>query len=435
MLKQFTAHIQQQHLLSQDQEVLLAISGGIDSVVLAHLMYSAGYRFAIAHCNFHLRPSDCDRDEHFVRQLAARYGVPFHVAHFNTMAEAERRGQGVEEAARFLRYNYFEQLIQQHEYASVFTAHHRDDVAETFFLNLMRGTGLAGLHGILPVQGHVVRPMLIFSREQITAYAQEHQLEHVEDVTNASLEYRRNQIRHLLMPLLRQLQPSVDETLQQTILHLQATEQLYQHLLQPYREQLIRHLDEGRIEVNLVGLPSDEGFRCQMLFEILKPFGFKADIVSDILSATQSGKIFVSTAYSALLDRQKLILTPLASTSLNDIDNVVLNVETIPREDFLLDLKHLPENMAVFDADKVAKPLTLRHWHEGDRFQPLGMKQGTQLLSDFFIDHKYTLWEKQEQLLLVDAHDQILWIVNRRTSHPSRVTPSTTTILQVSFQE
>lgn len=436
MLQQFTAHIQQQHLLPQGREVLLAISGGIDSVVLAHLMHSAGYRFAIAHCNFHLRPADCDRDELFVRQMAARYGVAVHVAQFDTQAVAARRGQGIEEAARYLRYTYFDQLLQQHGYAAVLTAHHRDDVAETFFLNLLRGTGLAGLHGILPVQGHLVRPMLIFSREQIEAYAQEHQLEHVEDSTNASLQYRRNQIRHQLMPLLRQLQPSVDDTLQHTIRHLQTTEMLYQHLLQPYRERMVRTLDEGRVEVDISVLPSAEIMRQQMLFELLKPYGFNDAVVADMLAASQSGKTFSSPTYTALLNRQKLILTPQCSDNqmFECVDNKRLNVRQVNIEDFSLNLKHLPEAMAVFDADKVAMPLALRHWREGDRFQPLGMKQGTQLLSDFFINHKYTLIEKQEQLLLVDAHDQILWILGRRTSHPSRVTPRTTTVLQVTIE-
>ena len=245
MLHAFIAHIQQQHLFPTGQEVLIAVSGGIDSVVLSHLMHSAGYPFAIAHCNFHLRPSDCDRDEDFVRRLAASYGVPVHVAQFDTRTHAANHHQSIEQAARNLRYDFFEQLRQQHHYAAILTAHHRDDSTETFFLNLLRGTGIAGLHGILPIQGHIVRPLLPFSRSDIEAYAAQQHLSHVEDSTNASLDYLRNQVRHRLLPLLRELQPAADSTLQQTVLNLQYTEQLYLALLAPIRQQLIHHLPDG----------------------------------------------------------------------------------------------------------------------------------------------------------------------------------------------
>ena len=257
MLQAFIAHIRQQHLFPTGQQVLLAVSGGIDSVVLTHLMHSAGYPFAIAHCNFHLRPGDCDRDETFVRQLAATYAVPIHVAQFDTASHAASHHQSIEQAARQLRYEYFEQLRLQHGYAAILTAHHRDDSTETFFLNLLRGTGLAGLHGILPVQGHIVRPLLPFGRSDIEAYAAQHRLTHVEDSTNASLDYLRNQVRHRLLPLLRELQPAADHTLQQTILHLQSTERLYQALLAPLQQQLVQPMPDGTIYISLrTPLPS-----------------------------------------------------------------------------------------------------------------------------------------------------------------------------------
>ena len=433
MLQKFSAHILQQHLFPTGQQVLLAISGGIDSVVLAHLMHCAGYPFAMAHCNFNLRPIDCDRDEQFVRQLAAAYQVPLHVASFDTRDYALRHKLCIEEAARELRYAYFEQLRCQHGYAAILTAHHRDDAAETFFINLLRGTGLAGLHGILPVQGHIVRPLLPFGRDEIEAYAREQGLDHVEDATNASLDYRRNQVRHQVLPLLRQLQPAADHALQQTIQHLQSVEQLYQSLLLPLREQLLTPCADGSVHARLsaldsLGLPAS----ClpQLFFELLRPFGFNMADVSDILAASHSGRRFLSPTHEAVRDRDSLIVLPRgASCEASSLPS--FSVAVSQHHPGLFNPRQLPPGTAVFDADTVVLPLRLRHWHEGDRFQPLGMAHGTQLLSDYFSDHKVSLPDKQRQLLLVDATDAVIWIVGRRTDHPHRVTPQTQNLLTV----
>ena len=270
MLQRFISNVTQQHLFPTGQQVLLAVSGGVDSVVLAHLMYSAGYPFAVAHCNFNLRPGDCDRDEAFVRRLARRYRVPFHLARFDTLAHASSHGQSIEEAARQLRYDWFDTLCREHGYPAVLTAHHRDDAAETFFINLLRGTGLSGLHGIL----------------------------HVEDVTNASLLYRRNQIRHQVLPLLRQIQPSADTAISTTIAHLQSVEQLYSALLEPLRRQLVTAGPDGTYRVSLLPfdapgalpLADNATLRRQLLFELLRPFGFNAASVDAVLASTQPGR-------------------------------------------------------------------------------------------------------------------------------------------------
>lgn len=395
-------------------------------------MHAAGFPFAVAHCNFHLRPGDCDRDEQFVRQLAQQYGVPIHVAQFDTLDYAQKMHLCVEDAARRLRYAYFEEVRVQQGYAAVLTAHHRDDAAETFFINLLRGTGLSGLHGILPVHDHVVRPMLPFGREEIEAYANQNHLAHVEDVTNASLQYRRNQVRHQLLPMLRQFQPSADHAIQQTIRHLQSVESLYDELLQPLRRQLVKQQPDGTVWVSLQ-IPSQEN-QTQLLYELIRPYGFNYASAQDILSASQSGRHFYSSTHHALLDRQHLEIEPLDGVDPIPIPQFRAD-ETQDFDFHTLDWKALPANMALFDADKVVRPLALRHWRKGDRFQPLGMPRGTQLLSDFFTDHKYSLTSKQRQLLLVDATDSILWIVGRRTAHPFRVTPATRRLLSVSLEE
>ena len=435
MLQRFSAHIRQQHLFPTGQQVLLAVSGGIDSVVLAHLMYSAGFPFAIAHCNFNLRPGDCLRDENFVRQLAVHYGAPFHLACFDTLQYASQHKLCVEDAARQLRYDFFEQLRCEHGYAAILTAHHRDDSTETFFLNLLRGTGLAGLHGILPVQGHVVRPLLPFGREEIEAYARGHCLDHVEDITNASLDYRRNQIRHQVMPLLRSLYPAADHALQQTILHLQSVEHLYGTLLASVRTQCLVTLPDGIVRLSLGSdaLQSlSEPDRLQLLFELLRPYGFNAATVADILVTRQSGRVFLSATHRALLDHGVLLLTPIDSVfdvAAEPLPNISYRVEPHQPEGF--DPRRLPAGTAVFDADTVTLPISLRHWQRADRFQPLGMEHGTQLLSDYFTDHKFSIRDKQRQLLLVDATGAILWIVGCRTDHPHRVTPGTRYLLTV----
>ena len=435
MLQQFIAHVSQQHLFPTGQQVLLAVSGGIDSVVLAHLMHSAGYPFAIAHCNFHLRPGDCDRDEAFVRSLAQTYGVPVHVAQFQTDEYARTHGLGTEDAARRLRYDWFAALCRNQGYPALLIAHHRDDSNETLFLNLLRGAGLSGLHGILPVNGLVVRPLLPFSRADIEAYALRHALPHVEDSTNATLLYRRNQVRHRLMPLLREIQPAADDAVARTVANLRSTERLYQALLAPLRKRLLTAMPDGtlRLSLDFEGLFSIEkesdGLSAQLLFELLRPYGFNAATVADMLAAETPGRQFHSPTHTALLDRNVLLITPLQAPSPDQLPGI--HVQCLSASEPHPDPRSLPTNQMLLDADTVALPLSLRHWHAADRFQPLGMPQGTQLVSDFFTDHKYSLLDKQRQLLLVDAHDRILWIVGHRTAHHCRVTPASQRLLLV----
>lgn len=393
-------------------------------------MASARYPFAIAHCNFHLRPDECDRDEHFVRQLAQHYGVPVFVAQCDTQDYARQHRLCIEDAARRMRYSFFEQLRSQHHYAAILTAHHRDDSVETFFLNLLRGTGLQGLHGILPIQGHIVRPLLPFCREEIADYAKRHHLKHVEDSSNASLQYRRNQIRHQLLPLLQQIHPTAVQNIAQTIHHLQSVEQLYGDILTPLREQLVSCLPDGTATLTFP-LPPVQS-HTQLLFELIRPYGFNHATAAEILTASQPGRKYLSPTHCAFLDRQRLLITPITDTT--EEQQPQIHLTTTEHFDYRnIDWKTIPPNTAYFDADKIKLPLSLRHWQHGDRFQPLGMPKGTQLLSDFFINNKYTALEKQRQMLLVDYNNTILWIVGRRTAHHCRITTDTATLLTVTI--
>lgn len=441
MLTRFKNYISQQSLFCQKQEGLLAISGGIDSVVMAHLFHVSGYPFAIAHCNFHLRPGDCDRDEAFVRSLAQTYGVPIYVRQCDTLTYAQQQGLSVEEAARNLRYEFFEQLRSEHHYHYIATAHHRDDSAETFFLNLLRGTGLAGLHGILPRNGYVVRPLLPFSRAEIEQYADLHGLAHVEDSTNSSLAYRRNQIRHQLMPLLREISPAVDDTMAQTISHLADAEILYRRAVEQELQKVVRH-DQGQITIPLSSLSSLHPQRT-LLFELLHPYGFTATVVDNLIALQPSphyGQQFFSATHQLLRTSSHLLITPLLPPS-SQTESYEIS-SSLQRPSLPIALRfsllapsqctslRVPPSEIMLDYQSVLFPLTLRRWRHSDRISPFGMR-GTKPVSDLFTQHHLTPQQKANTWLLVDAAGTILWVIGLRASRYHAVQPSTTRILRI----
>ncbi len=464
MLDRFIGFIQDNHLIpSPDgrggggEALLLAVSGGRDSVCMAHLFHRAGIPFAIAHCNFHLRPDDCDRDEAFVRQLAQRYGVECHVAQFDTRAIAAATGESIEEAARRLRYEYFAQLLAQshnnrpctpsHSLSSpctplhslalpctpkvIATAHHRDDSIETFFLNLFRGTGISGLHGIRPVSElriknqelRIIRPLLPFSRAEIDAYIEENHLDYVEDHTNAELDARRNQIRLRLMPLLRELYPSVDATMAANIERLHDTELIYKEYIEQLRSSLLTPysslLTDLPFEILSIDLQKLSPFTFHLspftfhlspftfhslalpctplhslIFELLHPFGFNASQVSDILQAKENGKLFYSPTHVAELHRGHLLLAP----------------------------HPLPEGGVPLQrrgGGDIPQGGGIRPWRPGDRIRTQSLSHSatqslshSKLLSDYLKDLGLSRIERQYVLVSVDENDQPLSLVN-----------------------
>lgn len=434
MLEQFKQYIVEQHLFSKEQEVLLAVSGGRDSAAMADLMHRAGYRFAIAHCNFHLRPGDCDSDQMFVKNLAEQYGVTFHTSDFDTKAYATAHGYSIEEAARRLRYDWFADLCSRNGYPCVATAHHRDDSIETFFLNLFRGTGIAGLHGIRPRSGQVVRPMLRFSRADIDAYIAERGLQYVEDSTNALLDARRNRIRLQLMHLLRELYPSVDTTMEGNIERLYDTEQVYHAHIDELRHRLVQPytpvLPTISFPIEAINIDDIQGLEPQrtLLYELLQPYGFNAAVVAEILKALREqpgGQQFQSATHVAEIHRGKLLIAPMKEP---------LKPEFQIAEVDKVDFSKLGRDTIAVDADLVSGPFSVRLWSEGDRFRPFGMK-GSRLVSDFLKDCGLPHVERRNLWIMLDADGRPVWLMGLRADDRFRITDSTRSILLISIKK
>ncbi|MDR0976349.1 MAG: tRNA lysidine(34) synthetase TilS [Prevotellaceae bacterium] len=411
--------IGRQHLLHAADRVLVALSGGADSVALLRLLLAAGYTCQAAHCNFRLRGDESDRDEAFVVSLCQRLQVPLHVRHFDTAAEARHRGISIEMAARELRYAWFEELRTALDCTVVAVAHHRDDSIETLLLNLVRGTGLNGLTGIRPRNGHIVRPLLCLSRDDITAYLDGIGQPYVTDSTNQEDLYTRNKIRLRLLPLMEELNPSVRATLARTADHLSDAAAIYRRRIDELRAQVT---DADR-HILIPALLATEAPHA-LLFELLYPLGFNSDQAEDIFRALdgQPGKTFVSATHRLVKDRDRLLVEPLdtAADTAAAAPRLVID-EAVRTPDFVLSRS---PHVAMLDADSFTPPLTLRRWKQGDRFVPLGMK-GEKLVSDYLTDRKCSLPERERQQVVCDADGRIVWLVGQRIDHRCRITDST----------
>ena len=412
--------------LDTKKSVLAAVSGGRDSVVLAELLHRGGYRFEIAHCNFHLRGEESNRDEQFVRRMAERYGVPCHVAQFDTDAYASEKKISIEMAARELRYEWFEQVRQERGLDLIAVAHHRDDAIETFFINLLRGTGLSGLCGMKAENGKVVRPLLHISREEIDRFIADEHLDYVDDCTNTSDLYLRNRIRHQLIPLMRELNPSFDSIMEQNLHNLSDANEIYQSTVTAILENIITHRSDGIDEIPVAKIetlkPKDT-----LLFELLRPYGFNADTVDEILRGIhgESGKQYLSPTHKLVKNRETLQIALLDNYYVKPVLTIS---DPIPRGS-VASLKTSKDTI-LCDAKLLKQPLSLRHWHDGDRFHPFGMK-GSRLVSDFFSDLKLSIIEKQQQWLLCDADGEIVWLVGMRADGRFAVTGETEEVVRI----
>ncbi|MBR4136723.1 MAG: tRNA lysidine(34) synthetase TilS [Bacteroidales bacterium] len=407
---------------------LLAVSGGADSMVMADLFLETGYDFAIAHCNFHLRGEDSNRDMRFVQQWAEGHHVVCYVQEFNTLGEKEQTGESVEMAARRLRYEWFEEVGQDYDY--IVTAHHANDDAETILLNMVRGTGLKGLTGIPAINGHIIRPLLTFSSEEIHAYATDHHLDFVTDCTNADERIKRNKIRHSVLPTLQTLNPNLIQTMTHNKEIWQQQYALYQCAVQELKKKAVSEYDDGiAIKRSIIdGHPYSE----VLLYEILRPLHFSEADVKAMLQAQQTGKIFLAPEHTLVVNRDEYLVFPTLPPSdeplvLHNLDELrsLFNVTQTANNG---DITSIKRKDALFIApDKLTFPVTVRHWQHGDYFYPLGGK-GKRKLSDFFNDQKISRLEKQRMLLFCIGED-IAWVVGHRSDERFKVLPTDTEYL------
>ena len=397
---------------------LLAVSGGGDSVAMTHLFRACGLGFAIAHCNFHLRGDDSDEDMRFVQQLATDYGVQLFVKEFDTLSVQKNSGKSVEMVARDLRYQWFEEVGQPFDF--IVTAHHANDNAETLLLNLCRGTGLKGLAGIPARNGKYIRPLLPFTADELRQYATRHHLAFRTDQTNFSEQYQRNKIRLSVLPKLTEINPELIRTFSQNTNRFRQQYDFYQRQIAAFEREMVTH-EDGTVRISIPKL-SENPDKELLLYEFLKKYNFTAAVIKTIGQRLdgEPGKLFFSDTHCLLKDRDFLIVkkkeeekseAELSISSWEELEKLGFSVE--PHEvNGSVPFERDP-NVLYVDAAKIAFPLTLRHWHEGDAFQPFGL-YGTKKLSDLFKDAKSTRFDKQKTWILC-CKDQIVWVVGLRS--------------------
>lgn len=426
MLNKVKDYIRKHKLLNDNDLYIVALSGGADSVALLLLLDEMGYNIHAAHCNFHLRGEESDRDELFCESLCQQKSIPFHRIHFDTLTYAETHKVSVEMAARELRYHYFEELRSDIGATGVCVAHHQDDSVETVLLNLIRGTGLRGLTGIQCRNGHILRPLLCVSRKEIESYLQTKDQSYVIDSTNLEDDMLRNKVRLRVVPLLQELNPAVTENILRTSENLTEAQGILDSIVSLYKNSKSLDLNE------LKKYGSSE----YILFEWLKDYGFNGVQVKEAMGA-ETGSIFTSSqGYDLLVDRGRFVVEPtlksLKPLCIPEEGTYVLDEET------KISVKKVPvwvsreERVATLDASKVHFPLTVRRVEKGDKMVPYGMR-GHRLLSDIMTDRKMTLFEKRRQIVVVDAKGIIVWLAGIRISDLCQIDDTTTEVVEIHY--
>jgi len=417
----------------------------MDSVVLTDLMMNLGANpdMALAHCNFQLRGDASDGDEAFVANLAAEYQVPFFSKRFDTLACARETGGSIQMAARSLRYDWLEEVRVQEGYTWIVTAHHQQDSIETFLFHFARGTGLPGLTGIPQRNGHIIRPLLPFSRKQIESHYRVSGLTHREDSSNAETKYARNKIRHDILPVLRKLNPGFAQAAARTIDNLQQTQSLWEWAIAYWRNELVEERKDGHLYIrtdSLVEMPFGRG----LLFELLRPAEVNTTIMHDLWLAVReqkTGALFPAGTQEILVNRGEVIVRPqqTETTWSVQIEEDTPSVQLLDGILMMSILENIPEgfdqpsSVVQVDADELVFPLHVRRWRAGDQFQPLGMEGKHKKLKDYFTDQKYSRYDKENAWILVNGDDRICWVVGERLDHRFRITSATRRSIEFIF--
>ncbi len=436
MLEKFEAHINDKFPEIYSQKILLAISGGIDSVVLAHLFNKLKINFSFAHCNFRLRGVESDLDEQFVKDLSNNYKIKTHVTSFNTENYAKSKKTSTQLAARELRYNWFHQILDEYKYNKLATAHHADDNLETFLINLTRGTGLEGFTGIPEKTNKLIRPLLPFSREEIEQYALKHKIKWREDSSNNSTKYLRNKIRHEVIPILKEISPALLKNFNNTTNYLKESQEIIDDRIKDISKNIITKEDDV-IKINikkLEALPNPKAY----LYQFLKGHGFSEwDKVTKLLRA-QSGKFISTNSHILLKNREFLLFSRFSSDDLlkNSIPVIEEGTKVI-NHPIQLTISNTTETMVenknsiIVDKNLLFFPLRIRRWRNGDVFYPSGMT-GRKKVSKFFKDEKLSRFEKEKAWLLCTADDKIIWIIGMRQDRRFKVNSKTSKLIKIS---
>lgn len=438
--KGFERYIAENELFTHDDRILLTVSGGVDSMVMLALFAQAGYHIGVAHCNFCLRGAESDEDEVLVARQAEKYGVPCYNKRFDTLAEMERTGESTQMAARRLRYEWFGALSREHGYTAIAIAHHADDSIETFFINLLRGTGLRGLTGISTQAGSLVRPLMFATRREILEYAATNRIPFREDGSNHATKYLRNKIRLGLIPRIREISPKFTDLMQRNLARLTEAQRFIDHGIERIRTEAVTS-HEGIDTIHLdrfdPAFPSDF-----VIYELLNSgYGFKGDVIDALCHSVRqgaTGRRFYARDRVAFVDRGSVVIAPI--TAEDDCQSTIERgqLRSYAGNSVLYyeycdigDVQHfgVPEHIAQVDADLLEFPLTLRRWREGDYFIPFGMT-GRKKVSDFLVDAKVSMADKARQFVLCSG-DRIVWLVGRRIDERFKLTTQTENVLRI----
>ncbi len=436
MQKDFLDYIKKHALINNEDSVLLAVSGGLDSTVMTHLFQQSGFTFGIAHCNFRLRGEESDSDEQFVEGLAKRLEVQFHSKGFETGKVSEAQGISTQMAARELRYDWFKELCSQFGYTKIAVAHHKDDNVETLVHNLVRGTSISGLRGMLPQNESVIRPLLGLSRAQIADFATEMNLSWREDSSNETDYYKRNYIRQNIIPKFSELNPNYLEVITDSLGKNREVEQIFKARVAELKSKLIVSVDENSFSIGIEKL-KEEGVGPYVLTKLLADFGFNHSQCQDMLTKLDGhvGKQFNASDFTLTIDRKELLISKRESghlevQTISESTKTITSISTLffEKMDANTTVEKYPQK-AFLDFDLLQFPLKLRTWQEGDYFVPLGM-QGKKKLSDFMIDTKIPLNLKQQQEVVLSGED-IVWVVGKRIDDRYKVTHRTNQIFLI----
>ena len=439
-LRKIEQFIEQKELMNNSQLYLVALSGGADSVALLLALKKLGYNIEAAHCNFHLRGEESDRDEDFCKNLCRELDIKLHLAHFDTQTNASLHGISIEMAARNLRYNYFKALLKDINASAVCVAHHKDDSAETLLLNLVRGTGIEGLTGIKSKNNRIVRPFLCVRRNEIVNYLEQQNQLFVTDSSNLVNDVQRNKIRLDVMPLLQTINPLVVEHLNQTGEYIEEAASILNTALEQMQNRVVLLKTEEQTIIDIERLEKEQSSN-YLLWYILKNYGFNAAQIKQISCGlkTSVGRVWESTTHALTINNNKIIVEPLFTCDSKEYRlieeglyhlNSKLSIE-IRKEPYSIDNGFSKDPKDVWiDADKVVFPLSVRLIKEGDRMIPLGMK-GSKLISDILTDTKVSYFDRQRQYVLLNNDQQIIWLVGRRIDDRYKITSSTKTVIKI----